>query len=201
MFSTGTPVHFGGQPKVGETNMLTYFGPGRTLGQSIVDYSGKGTFSTDKGAEKRVSRLFDQALSSGVNPSQVALQASELSSRFPGLSTLQPGGDIWTDISREQFGLNQTNKESMADRDYMSMQILGRPMKKSERRWSRETDPSSQEFAGLLYANPKATLAAFPTEEEDKVSAYYGRMIPKKGGFTGERFSNISPVEYTGGMA
>ena len=89
----------------------------------------------------------------------------------------------------------------MADRDYMAMQILGRPMKKSERRWSRETDPSSQEFAGLLYANPRATLAAFPTEEEDKVSAYYGRMIPKKGGFTGERFSNISPVEYTGGMA
>jgi len=200
MITTGTPVSFGGPAKVGETNMLTHFGPGRTLGQSIVDYSGKGTFSTDKGAEKRVSRLFDQALSSGVNPSQVALQASELSSRFPGLSTLQPGGDIWTDISREQFGLNQTNKESMADRDYMSMQILGRPMEKSERRFAKKTDPSSQEFAEFLYANPQATLADFPTDYENQVSARYGRLIPKKGGFTGERFSSITPVEYTGGI-
>jgi hypothetical protein len=168
MVSTGTPVHFGGQPKVSERNLLNNWGPGQVLGQSIDSYEGQGTYSVDKGAEKRVSRLFDQALSSGVNPSQIALQASELSSRFPGLSTLQPGGDIWTDISREQFGLNQTNKESMADRDYMSMQILGRPMKKSERRWSRETDPSSQEFAGLLYANPKATLAAFPQKKKIK---------------------------------
>jgi len=196
----GTPVSFGGPSKVGETNMLTYFGPGRTLGQSIGDYSGKGTFSTDRSAERNVSSIFQQALSSGVNPSQVALQASELSSRFPGLSSLQPGGEVWTDVAREQFGLNDTNKESMADRNYMAMQILGRPMNKSERRWSRKTDPSSQEFAGLLYSNPQATLAAFPTAEEDKVSAYYGRMIPKKGGFTGERFSNISPVAYTGGI-
>ena len=196
----GTPVSFGGPAKVGETNMLTYFGPGRTLGQSIGDYSGKGTFSTDRSAERNVSNIFQQALSSGANPSQIALQASELSSRFPGLSSLQPGGEVWTDVAREQFGLNDTNKESMADRDYMSMQILGRPMNKSERRWSRKADPSSQEFAGLLYSNPQATLAAFPTAEEDKVSAYYGRMIPKKGGFTGERFSNISPVAYTGGI-
>ena len=197
----GTPVHFGGPAKVGERNLLNYFGPGQVLGQSIDSYEGKGTYSVDKGAEKRVSNLFEKALSSGVNPSQIALQASELSSRFPGLSTLQPGGDIWTDISKEQFGLGQTNKESMADRDYMAMQILGRPMKKSERRFAKKTNPSSQEFAGLLYANPQATLAAFPTEEEDKVSAYYGRMIPKKGGFTGERFGlNIDPIEYTGGI-
>jgi hypothetical protein len=196
----GTPVSFGGPAKVGETNMLTYFGPGRTLGQSIGDYSGKGTFSTDRSAERNVSNIFQQALSSGANPSQVALQASELSSRFPGLSSLQPGGEVWTDVAREQFGLNDTNKESMANRNYMAMQILGRPMNKSERRWSRKADPSPQEFAGLLYSNPQATLAAFPTAEEDKVSAYYGRMIPKKGGFTGERFSNISPVAYTGGI-
>jgi hypothetical protein len=196
----GTPVSFGGPSKVGETNMLTYFGPGRTLGQSIGDYSGKGTFSTDRSAERNVSSIFQQALSSGVNPSQVALQASELSSRFPGLSSLQPGGEVWTDVAREQFGLNDTNKESMADRNYMAMQILGPPMNKSERRFAKKTDPSSQEFAGLLYSNPQATLAAFPTAEEDKVSAYYGRMIPKKGGFTGERFSNISPVAYTGGI-
>jgi hypothetical protein len=196
----GTPISFGGPAKVGERNLLNYFGPGQVLGQSIDSYEGQGTYSVDKGAEKRVSNLFEQALSSGVNPSQVALQASELSSRFPGLSSLQPGGEVWTDVAREQFGLNDTNKESMADRNYMAMQILGRPMNKSERRWSRKTDPSSQEFAGLLYSNPQATLAAFPTAEEDKVSAYYGRMIPKKGGFTGERFSNISPVAYTGGI-
>ena len=196
-----TPIGFGGQAKVSERNLLNYFGPGQVLGQSIDSYKGKGTYSVDKGAEKRVSNLFEQALSSGVNPSQIALQASELSSRFPGLSTLQPGGDIWTDIAKKQFGLGQTNKESMADRDYMAMQILGRPMKKSERRFAKKTNPSSQEFAGLLSANPQATLAAFPTAEEDKVSAYYGRMIPKKGGFTGERFGlNIDPIEYTGGI-
>jgi len=197
----GTPVYFGGQPKVAERNLFNYYGPGQVLGQSIDSYEGQGTYSVDKGAEKRVSNLFERALSSGVNPSQIALQASELSSRYPGLSTLQPGGDIWSDITKRQFGFNQTPKEAIQDRDYMSMQILGRPMDKSERSWSRETNPSSQEFAGLLYSNPEATLAAFPTEEEDKVSAYYGRMIPKKGGFTGERFSSIDPLEYTGGIS
>lgn len=198
MFST--PVSFGGPAKVGERNLLNYYGPGQVLGQSIDSYEGQGTYSVDKKAEKRVSRLFDQALSSGVNPSQIALQASELSSRFPGLSTLQPGGDIWTDISREQFGLNQTNKKSMADRDYMSMQILGRPMEKSERRWSRETDPSPQEFAGLLYANPRATLAAPPTTQEENL-AEFGRMVYKDGISTGKRYATIDPLKYTGGIS
>jgi hypothetical protein len=33
MVSTGTPVHFGGQPKVAETNLLDLTGaPARTLG-------------------------------------------------------------------------------------------------------------------------------------------------------------------------
>ena len=139
-------------------------------------------------------------MSSGVNPSQIALQASELSSRFPELSTLQPGGDIWTDISREQFGLNQTNKESMADRDYMAMQILGRPMKKSERGWSRKTDPSPQEFAGFLYANPRATLAARPTTQEENL-AEFGRMVYKDGISTGKRYATIDPLKYTGGIS
>ena len=194
-----TAINFGGLEKEGERNNLAYYGPAATLGRTIESYKGKGEYSTDESAEKNVTDLFEQALNANINPSKVALQASQLASRFPGLSSLQPGGDIWTDITREQFGLNQTPREAMQDRDYMSMQILGRSMTSGEKDWAAETNPSSDKFAGFLYSNPKATLAAFPTDYEDQVSARYGRMVPTKEGFTGERFSTLKPIEYKGG--
>ena len=89
---------------------------------------------------------------------------------------------------------------SIRDADYLSTTMLGRSLTGDERKYVRKEDPSSYKFAGYLAANPLVTLKDFPTAEENKVSAYYGRMIPGKGGFTGERFSSITPVEYTGGI-
>jgi hypothetical protein len=93
---------------------------------------------------------------------------------------------------------------SIRDADYLSTTMLGRSLTGDERKYVRKEDPSSYKFAGLLAANPQATLADFPTDYENKISAYYGRMTPpeKEGaGFTGKRFSSIAPVEYTGGRA
>jgi hypothetical protein len=194
-----TAINFGGPEKESERNLLNYYGPGAALGRTIESYKGKGKYSTDESAEENVTNLFEQALNSNVNPSQVALQASQLASRFPGLSSFQPGGDIWTDITREQLGLNQTPREAMQDRDYMSMQILGRSMTSGEKDWAAETNPSPDKFAGFLYSNPQATLAAFPTDYEDQVSDRYGRMVPTKEGFTGKRFSTLEPITFKGG--
>ena len=139
--------------------------------------------------------LFQNFLKNNPDPSAVAFELSKLNSLYPGVSRFEPGSKLYNKTFEE------ANKPvSLSDANYLSQTMLGRPLTGKERKYVRREDPSSYKFAGLLAANPRATLADFPTEEENKVSAYYGRMIPKKGGFTGERFSSIAPLEYTGGI-
>jgi hypothetical protein len=129
------------------------------------------------------------------NPSAAIFDLSTISSQYPGVTQLEPGSKIWGKVMDAQNA-----PIDIRDANYLSMTTLGRSLTGEEKKYVRKEDPSSQQFAGFLAANPQATLADFPTEEENKISAYYGRMIPKKGGFTGERFSSIAPLEYTGGM-
>ena len=139
--------------------------------------------------------LFQNFLKNNPDPSAVAFELSKLNSLYPGVSRFEPGSKLYNKTFEE------TNKPvSLSDANYFSQTVLGRSLTGKERKYVRREDPSSYKFAGLLAANPRATLADFPTQEENKVSAYYGRMIPKKGGFTGERFSSIAPLEYTGGI-
>jgi hypothetical protein len=138
--------------------------------------------------------LFQNFLKNNPDPSAAAFELSKLNSLYPGVSRFEPGSKLY-----KQTFEAQNAAISKSDANYFPT-MLGRPLTGKERKYVRKKDPSSYKFAGLLAANPRATLADFPTAEENKVSAYYGRMIPKKGGFTGERFSSITPVEYTGGI-
>ena len=154
----------------------------------------KGGTLNDKQVDNVVD-LFQNFLKNNPDPSAVTFELSKLNSLYPGVSRFEPGSKLYNKTFEE------TNKPvSLSDANYLSQTMLGRPLTGKERKYVRREDPSSYKFAGLLAANPRATLADFPTEEENKVSAYYGRMIPKKGGFTGERFSSIAPLEYTGGI-
>jgi hypothetical protein len=66
--------------------------------------------------------------------------------------------------------------------------------------------PSEQQLTSMLYANPSSNFAQAETPDEQKISAYYGRLIPRKDestgavGFTGERYGLKikNPVTYTG---
>jgi hypothetical protein len=152
----------------------------------------------------KLSNLFGMALSSGADPSRLAFQASMLGSQFPGERSFQPGGNVYNQLFGERFG-PPSKKKSIADANFMSQQIFGRPLTGDERSWIRSERPDANKIAGLFYSSPEAMLAASPTAEEDKLSAYYGRMVPqrsKSGGvqFTGKRFSDIPSVEYTGGI-
>jgi hypothetical protein len=153
----------------------------------------------------KLSNLFGQALSSGVDPSRLAFEASRLGSQFPGESSFQPGGNIYNQLFKERFK-QPGKKEAITDANYMSQQIFGRPLTSREKSWVRSERPDANKIAGLFYSSPEATLAASPTAEEDKLSAYYGRMVPqrsKSGGvmYTGKRFSKIPSVKYEGGIA
>lgn len=143
----------------------------------------------------RVTDWLKKQLKTNPDPSAAAFELSKLNNLYPGISQLEPGSNIWGKVMDAQNA-----PIDIRDANYLSMTTLGRSLTGKEKKYVRKEDPSSQQFAGFLAANPQATLADFPTEEENKISAYYGRMIPGKGGFTGERFSSIAPVEYTGGM-
>ena len=154
----------------------------------------KGATLSDKQVDRATEWLQDY-LKNNRDPSAAAFELSKLGSQYPGVPQFEPGSKTWGKVMDAQNA-----PISIKDADYLSTTMLGRSLTGKEKKYVRREDPSSYKFAGLLAANPRATLADFPTEEENKVSAYYGRMIPKKGGFTGERFSSIAPVEYTGGI-
>ena len=154
----------------------------------------QGTTLNDKQVDNVVD-LFQNFLKNNPDPSAVTFELSKLNSLYPGVSKFEPGSKLY-----KQTFEKANDPISLSDANYLSTTMLGRSLTGKERKYVRREDPSSYKFAGLLAANPRATLADFPTEEENKVSAYYGRMIPKKGGFTGERFGSIAPVEYTGGI-
>ena len=153
---------------------------GETIGEGQVD---------------NTAQFLSDYLKQASDPSAAIFEFSRLGNEYPGVREFEPGSKLY-----KQMFKAGNEPISIRDADYLSTTMLGRSLTGDERKYVRKEDPSSYKFAGLLAANPQATLADFPTEEENKVSAYYGRMIPKKGGFTGERFSSITPVEYTGGI-
>lgn len=142
------------------------------------------------------AQFLSDYLKQASDPSAAIFEFSRLGNEYPGVREFEPGSKLY-----KQMFKAGNEPVSIKDADYLSTTMLGRSLTGDERKYVRKEDPSSYKFAGLLAANPQATLADFPTEEENKISAYYGRMIPKKGGFTGERFGSIAPLEYTGGRA
>ena len=168
-----------------------------TLGNVWRDYYkniGQGQ-TINEGQGDRTADFLSNFLKQASDPSAAIFEFSRLANKYPGNKEFEPGSKLY-----EQMFEEANKPVSLSDANYLSQTVLGRPLTGKERKTVRTGDLSSYKFAGLLAANPRATLADFPTEEENKVSAYYGRMIPKKGGFTGERFSSIAPVEYTGGI-
>ena len=168
-----------------------------TLGNVWRDYYkniGQGEIINER-QEDKTAAFLSNFLKQASDPSAAIFEFSRLANKYPGNKEFEPGSKLY-----EQMFEAANKPVSLSDANYLSQTMLGRPLTGKERKYVRREDPSSYKFAGLLAANPRATLADFPTEEENKVSAYYGRMIPKKGGFTGERFSSIAPLEYTGGI-
>jgi hypothetical protein len=153
---------------------------GETIGEGQVD---------------NTAQFLSDYLKQASDPSAAIFEFSRLGNEYPGVREFEPGSKLY-----KQMFKAGNEPISIRDADYLSTTMLGRSLTGKEEKYVRREDPSSYKFAGLLAANPQATLADFPTDYENQVSARYGRMIPKKGGFTGERFSSITPVEYTGGI-
>lgn len=169
-------------PGLGDVGRLAYKRTlqGETIGKGQVD---------------NTAQFLSDYLKQASDPSAAIFEFSRLGNEYPGVREFEPGSKLY----KQMFKAG--NKPiSISDADYLSTTMLGRSLTGDERKYVRKEDPSSYKFAGLLAANPQATLADFPTDYENQVSARYGRLIPKKGGFTGERFSSITPVEYTGGI-
>jgi hypothetical protein len=155
--------------------------------------------SLSKKQSSKISDLFGKMLSSGTDPSRLSFEAATLGQQFPGETAFQPGGSVFNKLLEERLS-PRGKKETIADANYLAQTILNRPITKEEKRYVKDTRDLDK-FTGRLYSDPQATLAAFPTAEEDRISAYYGRMIPGKDGFTGARFGlNINPIAYTGGI-
>jgi hypothetical protein len=152
---------------------------------------------------RKLSNLFGKMLSSGTDPSRLSFEAATLGQQFPGETAFQPGGSVFNKLLEERLS-PRGKKETIADANYLAQTILNRPITKEEKRYvkdTRDSDPNLAKFTGRLYSNPEAVAKAFPTDEENRISAYYGRMIPGKDGFTGARYGlNINPIEYTGGI-
>lgn len=155
--------------------------------------------SLPKKQGKKLVDFFQNILSSGADPSRIAFEASTIGQQFPGERAFQPGGSVFNELLKERLSPS-SRKETIADANYLAQTVLGRPMNPDEERYVKKTRDLDA-FAGLVFSNPQSTRSAFPTADEDKISAYYGRMIPGEGGFTGKRFSSIAPVEYTGGIS
>lgn len=176
MFSFGTTVGFGGQHKVSETNLLSGFGPGKEL--------------TEKQSNK-LSKLFDKFLSSPrANLSNISLQASNLAAQYPQADAFQPGGEIFNEILKRNI-TGEGKEGTLADANYMAQQVFGRPLSEEETKYVKQNQPSSQEFAGLLYSSPEAYYAATPSgPEEARMAAYYGPQIAER--------SSSGGIVYTG---
>ena len=165
MLGFGTTVGFGGQHKVSETNLLSNFGPGKEL--------------TPKQTKALVNE-FQKYLNSNANTSELSLQASNISSQYPQVEAFQPGGDIFNSILRRSI-MGEGKQGTLADANFMAQQVFGRPLDEEERQYVKENQPSSQEFAGLLYSSPEAYYAATPSSAEDaRLDAYYGPRIAVK---------------------
>jgi hypothetical protein len=151
-----------------------------------------------------VSKLFGDLLASGADPSRVALEATSLGKEYPGLKPFRPGGRIYNELMTQSFAPG-TRKETIdtANRNFLS--ILGRTMTGEEQAYVDKERPSQQQLTSMLYANPGSNFAQAETPEEQSLSAYYGRLIPRKDsstgavGFTGERYGlKTNPVASTG---
>jgi hypothetical protein len=151
-----------------------------------------------------ISKLFGDLLASGADPSRVALEATTLGNQYPGLTPFRPGGRIYNELMTQSFA-PKTRKETIdtANRNFLS--ILGRTMTGEEQDYVDKERPSQQQLASMLYANPASNFAQAETPDEQRMSAYYGRLIPRKEestgavGFTGERYGlKTNPVVYTG---
>jgi hypothetical protein len=173
-------------PGLGDVGRLAYKRPlqGETIG---------------KGQVGDTAQFLSDFLKQASDPSAAIFEFSRLGNEYPGVREFEPGSKLY-----KQMFKAGNEPVSVRDADYLSTTMLGRSLTGDERKYVRKEDPSSYKFAGYLAANPRATLTDFPTDYENKISAYYGRMTPpeKEGaGFTGKRFSSIAPVEYTGGRA
>ena len=145
------------------------------------------------------AQFLSDYLKQASDPSAAIFEFSRLGNEYPGVREFEPGSKLY-----KQMFKAGNEPISIRDADYLSTTMLGRSLTGDERKYVRKEDPSSYKFAGLLASDPQSTLSAFPTAEEDRISAYYGRLTPpeKEGaGFTGKRFSSIAPLEYTGGKA
>lgn len=129
--------------------------------------------------QRKIENLFDRVLQQGADPSQVAFEISTLQSQYPSATSLQPGGDLWQTWMQERLG-PERRKDTIADANFMAKQIFGRDLSKEEKGWISETKPTDQQLAGYMYSSPESYLASFPTAEEQRMAAYYGRMVPTK---------------------
>ena len=152
-----------------------------------------------EGQVGNTAQFLSDYLKQASDPSAAIFEFSRLGNEYPGVREFEPGSKLY-----KQMFKAGNEPISISDANYLSMTRLGEPLTKSQKQFVRKEDPSSYKFAGYLAANPRATVKDFPTDYENKISAYYGRMtLPEKegAGFTGKRFSSIAPVEYTGGRA
>ena len=163
-----------------------------------------GTTNLTEDEEFNVSKLFGDLISSGADPSRVALEATILGKQYPNLKAFRPGGSIYNELTTQSFA-PKTRKESIdtANRNFLS--VLGRGMTPEEQSYVDKERPSEQQLAGLLYANPASNFAKSVTPFEEESEAQYGRLIPRKDpstgavGFTGERYGlKINPIAYKG---
>ena len=163
-----------------------------------------GTTNLTDAESFNISKLFGELLASGADPSRVALEATALGKEYPGLKPFRPGGRIYNELLTQSFA-PKTRKETIdtANRNFLS--ILGRTMTGEEQAYVDKERPSQQQLTDMLYANPSSNFAQAETPDEQKLSAYYGRLIPRKDestgavGFTGERYGlKTNPVTYTG---
>ena len=151
-----------------------------------------------------VSKLFGDLLSSGADPSRIALEAATLGKEYPGLKPFRPGGRIYNELMTESFA-PKTRKEAIDSGNRNFLSILGRGMTAEEQAYVDKERPSDQQLTSMLYANPSSNFAKSATTAEEATEAYYGRLIPRKDestgsvGFTGERYGlKTNPVTYTG---
>ena len=163
-----------------------------------------GTTNLTDAESYNVSKLFGDLLASGADPSRVALEATALGKEYPELKAFRPGGRISSELLRQSFA-PKTRKEAIDSGNRNFLSILGRGMTAEEQAYVDKERPSDQQLTSMLYANPSSNFAQAETPDEQRISAYYGRLIPRKDestgsvGFTGERYGlKTNPVTYTG---
>jgi hypothetical protein len=173
----------------------------KDLWESVLQSS---RLDLNKKQQRRLNRTFDRILSQGADPSAVAFELSTLQSQYPSAETFQPGGDLWQQQLEARLGEEGSGKPDITDANFMAQQIWGRALNPDEEKWIKKSDLSEQDVAGYFYSSPEAYLADFPSAEEQRMAAYYGRMRPVRtpsGGLEWRGYgSSIEPVAYTGGI-